>query len=415
VALVATGLLAGCSADLVSGGPSEPPVFTLGAEAAWSGGEVTVRSSSFRDLNRLPAIIAAGESLAVTRRDDTTLAVRLPIGPEGPVPLVLRVGGRSRDLGTVNRAGYRSMSFYSPGFDFSMLVQARRNGVPVVLGNGPRGITLFYPTLGRADAVTGLRGPNSYYGIGQSYRGDEFVLRDSTGALGVWELWPTPARRRDWPASGSRQATVLSPTTFLHIFSHGTFTEDTTTPAKLYGPFDTEDCWNVHLSPRGDRTLLRSTASNQGVPVIDNLTGDTAYTIPELTTLAGAAFTADGAEFLAAGYRLRPWLRRVDATTGTILSSAQLPDSAPVKNIAIAADGRFAYVHVTTDCLPRILVYDRVTLALLGDLRVPASVQGLPCDNTSWEGMLVLDNAPDRLFVVWNGEPFPVFQFSVVP
>lgn len=406
-----------CMVDNYVASTEGPLVFTLSADSAWSGGTVAVTATRFAELVYTPVFVSGADTLAATRTGDSTYTVRIPVGRAGPVPIAIQEGTRRVEVGTVTRAGFAELNWYTPGFDYSMLIQARRHGVPVVLGNGPSGITLAYPSLHRSERFTGLRAPGAYYGIGQSYRGDEFVLADSTGTIGIWELWPAPARRRLWPQAGgfTRQPTVMSPTTFLSVFSHGTVTSDTTTPARGYGPFDTEDCWNVHLSPRGDRVVLRSVGSNFGVPVINSLTADTAYTLPRMRSLGAAGFTADGAEFFAAGY-YPPGdsLRRIDATTGTILASAPLPGAGPW-NLEVDPAGRYVYLHLNADCRPRIAVYDAATMTLVGDLRVPLAVDPGRCDNSTWEGMLVLDTAPDRLYVVWNGEPFPVFEFTVLP
>lgn len=410
-------LLAGCMGDNNVTSSTGPLVFTLSADSAWSGGSVSVTATRFAELAYPPVFVSGTDTVTATRVGDSTYTLRIPIGAAGPVPIAIQEGTRRFEVGTVERAGFREVQWYTPGFDFSMQVQARRHGVPVVLGNGPSGITLAYPSLHRSERITGLRAPDSYYGIGQSFRGDEFVLRDSTGAVGIWELWPAPRLRTPWPSSRSRarQGTVMSPTTFLEVFSHWTQTMDTTSPARGFGPFDTEDCWNVHLSPRGDRVVLRSVASNAGVPVINSLTGDTAYTIPRMRSLGAAGFTADGSEFFASGYYPpSDSLRRIDATTGAILASAALPGAGPW-NLEVDPGGRYVYLHLNADCRPRIVVYDATTMAMVGDLRVPLSVDPMRCDNSTWEGMLVLDTAPNRLYVVWNGEPFPVFEFTVLP
>lgn len=419
-ALLATLLLAGCMVDNTIASSEGPLVFTLSADSAWSGGTVAVTATRFAELTYVPVFVSGTDTLATTRTGDSTYAVTIPIGPAGPVPIAVAEGTRRFEVGTVERAGFREVQWYTPGFDYSMLIQARRHGVPVVLGNGPSGITLAYPTLHRSERFTGLRAPGAYYGIGQSYQGDEFVLADSTGIIGIWELWPAPALRRLWPSTGgfTRQPTVMSPTTFLSVFSHGTVTSDTTTPAHGYGPFDTEDCWNVHLSPRGDRVVLRSVGSNFGVPVINSLTADTAYTVPRMRTLAAAGFTADGSEFVAAGYYPpRDSLRRIDATTGAILASAALPDSAFITNLEVDPAGRWVFLMVEySGCIPGVAVYDLATLSQVGDLRGPptARPEG-SCFSSGWEGMLVYDTGPSRLYLVWNGEPAPVFEFSVLP
>ncbi len=411
--------LAGCAVDDSVGSSEGPLVFTLSADSAWSGGTVAVTAMRFAELTYAPVFVSGADTLAATRTGDSTYTLRIPVGPAGPVQVGIQEGAQRIDVGTVQRAGYQALRWYTPGFDFSMMIQARRGGVPVVLGNGSVGITLLYPSLGRSERVTGLRAPYGYYGIGQSYRGDEFVLEDSSGAIGVWELWPAPARRRDWPSTSfRRQPTAMSPTTFLSTYSHGTMTVDTTSPARGYGPFDTEDIWNVHLSPRGDRVVLRSVGSNDGVPVINSLTADTAYTIPRMRTLAAAGFTADGAQFVAAGYYPpRDSLRRIDAASGTILASAALPDSAFITNLEVDPAGRWVFLMVEyTGCNPAVAVYDLATLAQVGDLRGPPTSRGdATCASSGWEGMLVYDTSPNRLYVVWNGDPSPVFEFSVLP
>ncbi|MBK8006387.1 MAG: hypothetical protein IPK12_21515 [Gemmatimonadetes bacterium] len=406
-----------CMVDNYVASTEGPLVFTLSADSAWSGGTVAVTATRFAELVYTPVFVSGADTLAATRTGDSTYTVRIPVGRAGPVPIAIQEGTRRFEVGTVTRAGFAELNWYTPGFDFSMLIQARRHSVPVVLGNGSAGITLFYPSLRRAERLTGFRAPAVYYGIGQSYVGGEFILRDSTGALGVWELWPSPLKRRPALGSTSRQMAQLGPTVFLYTYSHGTMTTDTTPPIQGYGPFDTEDSWNIHLSPRGDRAVIRSTASNGGVPVINSLSGDTAYLLP-MRSLAAADFTPDGAEFVAAGRfpGSGDSLRRIEATTGATVVAGPLPDSAYITNLQVDPGRRWVFLMIERpECVPGIVVYDFATMRPVGDLRGPPTSPGGSCGNRGWEGLLVHDTAPDRLYLLWNGEPLPVFEFTVLP
>lgn len=412
--VAAAGLALACNgSDSVT--PYEAPTVGLSADAAWSGGTVRLSAARFGELAHLPVIVAGAETLAVSAVADTIVEVRLPRRPAGPVELAFLDGKHTVDIGTVQLAGYVGLAWYAPGFDFGVLVLADRAGLPVVVGNGTTGLTAFYPTLQRADSFTGLRAPAAYYGVGPSYLGDRFVLRDSTNTVGVWSLWPAPARLGDWPVQFvTRQAALLAPSIFLSNLSHVTTTLDTTA-ATTFGPFAIEDSWGMAFSPRGDRLILRSVVSHAGVPVLDPRTGDTTYSLSANTDVAAAAFSPDGAELFVTSYGATATLRRYDATTGQAGLAVALPDSAFVSNMALDAASRRLYVATIWRCLPRVLVFDPATLTLAGDAAVPASVTGLPCANSTWEGQLVVHDAPDRVWVVWNGDPFPVFEFDVAP
>ncbi len=359
------------------------------------------------------------ESLLVSRIDDERLQVHLPKRPSGDVVLVLHESDREDTIGTVRLYGYAGQGVFSPGFDYSVLVVGSRDGEPVVLGNGMGGgVTLFYPRTGTATGITGVRAPGGYYGIGYTYLTNRFVLRDSSGTLGIWELWPQPARIGDWPfVSYNRHLAQLGPSSFLAGYSHESWVTDTTSPSRLYGPFDIEDSWMAALSPRGDRAVLASVASRVGVgvPVFNSITGDTAFTLPSIENVAWGAFSADGAVLHLAGRGVRPAdsLRSLDATTGAQLVAVALPGS--VATLTADPAGRVLFVSLWTTSAPRLVIHDAVTLAPVGDLPVPGPPPtGNPINN-GWEGQIVADRTHGKVWLIWNGDPAPYFEFDILP
>lgn len=412
---VALPVVLGCATD-----PSdEPAEYALDTQAQWGGGTVVVRSASFSGRSHLPLIMVEAETLEVSRVDAERLLVRLPQRSSGDVILVLHEGARSDTIGTVRLFGYVRQSQFSPGFEYSVLVLGRRDGERVVLGNGMRGgLTVFSPSTGTSEAITGLRAPSGYYGVGYTHHASRFVLRDSAGTLGIWELWPQTVRVGDWPFTHYlRHLAQLGPSQFLSGHSHQTWTTDTISPSQVYGPFSIEDSWMTALSPRGDRAVLASVTSppGVGVPVFNSLTGDAAFMLPGVANIAWAAFSADGGMLYLAGRGTTPGdsLRSIDATTGAQLASAPLPG--PVATLAADPAGRVLFLSLWTTSAPRLVIYDAATLTLVGDLPAPGPPPTGTFINNGWEGQIVADRSQGKVWIVWNGEPAKYFEFDMLP
>jgi hypothetical protein len=69
------------------------PTFSVVPASQWSGGTVNVRSTAFRGAN-FPAMYAAGSLLPVSRIDNTTRAVRLPVMASGDLVISRTAAGR---------------------------------------------------------------------------------------------------------------------------------------------------------------------------------------------------------------------------------------------------------------------------------------------------------------------------------
>lgn len=81
-------------------------------------------------------------------------------------------------------------------------------------------------------------------------------------------------------------------------------------------------------------------------------------------------------------------------------------------------DGRFLYLGLWAECGPSLAVYDARTLELVGELPAPGPFPGITgsgCYNVSWEGQIVADRTQGKVWVVWNGEPAPYFEFDLLP
>lgn len=418
--LLGSALLVACDSG-TEARPGPDPTATLLTTVQWSGGRVQVQSEGFSTLDTFPAFTIGDDTLAVTQLPAGLLELLLPELPSGDYPLLMRADGDSVAVGTVAVVGFSGVSFHTPGFAPNVELMAGQRGDTVVVvgdGVGWDHVVAFTPATGVAESFSGLSSLGGY-AIGVSYLGDEFILRDSSGLAGLWQLWPAKTRIGGLPFSGQRQAARVSATGYLYTDSHAGWFRDST-HAITAGPFDYESPWAVFLSPRGDRTLASSVSSQPLVPVIDAATGGTAYELAGTKSLSVAAFSPDGAILYAAASG-RPLaddsLRSFDASTGAALLATGVPGGNGVLGMTTSSDGSRLYLMQLRGgrCAPRLLVVETATLALAGAAAVPEPVAGLVCGAVGFHAPLVVDEAAGKLWMTWPGDPFPVFEFDLLP
>jgi len=402
------------------------PAFSVTPASQWSGGVVTIRSSYFTTRSQAPVIVADGDTLALTPVDDSTVTTTLPRGFSGPVIFSIARGTRTDNLGTVQRVGYRETRLLMPSLMGELMVLDSSDH-PVVLGN----ITTArpqYAVVGRIDLVTGagqsldaLHGTSTVqYGLSPSVAPGTIVARDTGDTLRIYNMLVSPpqsiSKTKLFGTGYVRHLAQLSTGLWLYTQSHWTYTQPDSGP--LRAQVQTESPWSLFVSPRGDRTTMTVNVVTGGIPVFDNATGDTAFSLPLQGTEA-ITFSPDGAVLYAVGgYYYQPdTIVMVDAATGASLHpKVTLPDGF----IAFSATystlgGGSLLIGVADTSTLALLVYDATTLALRGVLPTPNDCSANPmATSTCWYGTVAADDTRHLAYLVIPGDPTPVWSFDLV-
>lgn len=427
LAAAALLLVAACS------DPTQPfpqASFSVSPATQWSGGVVAVRSVYFVGRTPLPVMLAAGETLSVARVDDSTIAVTMPWMRTGIVSVSVARDGGQDSVAAVQLYGFREKRTTAPGLAGELLV-ADSSGYPMVLGNTDAPVAQYAP-IGRINLVsgagitlTGVYGPSTVqYGLAPSTPSGAFAVRDSTDSVRLAALLtsPSPALVATVPFVGTgqvRQVTQLSPGLWLFTHSHTSFTQAEADPCctpRFSTP--TESPWAVFLSPRGDRTTLATMVVGGGVPVFDNTSGDTAFTL-RLEATEGAVFSPSGAILYAVGGAINvpDTLLAVDATDGhTLAGKVRLPDGFVSFAIGYSTGGGGRLLVAAANAVVlALLVYDAATLALQGVLVTQESCGAAPTTGPCFAGAVAVDDARHEAHIVVPGSPTPSWTFDLLP
>jgi hypothetical protein len=419
---VASIVGAGCS------DPAEPPLpaFSVGPATQWSGGTITIRSSYFANRAQAPIIVVGADTLAVSLIDDSTASTVLPRGASGPVLFELARGNARDSLGTVQRMGHRGTRQLYPGLSGELLVIDSADH-PILFGSSSTTLIQYAP-LGRVDLVTGamttLRSVHStstvIYGLSPSVAPGTIVARDTADTLRIYDMRvspPQPLSRTLFASGYVRHLTLLKDSLWLYTQSHWTYTHAVGDTTPFRAQVQTESPWSLFVSPRGDRTTMTVNVGIGGVPVFDNATGETAYTLPLAGTEA-IAFTPDGSVLYAVGgYYFKPdTIVAVNAATGLSLHpKVTLPEGFIAFSAAYStrAGGVLLIGGANTTTLA-LLVYDATTLELRGVLPTPDSCGSDPMVGNCWYGVVATDDGRSLAYLAIPGSPTPVWSFDLV-
>ncbi len=401
--------------------PSAPPVVGISPTVQWSGGEVVIQG---RGLQGSPTIVVGAETLTVSRLNDSTLSVRLPILPSGHAVLQSVQGHRLDSLGSVQIVGFRERRNVALGI-YGVLVNSVSGGDPVVVGQAwpwlpDAAVAAVNLTDGQETIYPSVKAPGGYYGVGLSHRSaDEFILTDSAGTVGIWHLWPAMVRLDTVPFALSplRQVALLSDSIWLLTSSHYSVTRtETRTIVPLFA-LPTESPWQIFISPTKDRATLATVGGVGGAPVFDPLSGDTSYMIHGFSNVGWAGFSPDGSRLAVVGGRAYGYddsLLVVRASDGQPVVSARLPVGVVPMTLAYDPVKPLLFVGAQRDSLPSVLIYDSNTLALLGELAGNDCGQDY-CHFTGWSGAMAVDRSRNRLYVIWPHYPAPLWSFDLLP
>jgi len=302
-------------------------------------------------------------------------------------------------------------------------------GHPWATGNTITGAPQYAP-MGRIDLVTGVGqtfatvlGPSTVqYGWSPSATAGTAVARDSADTLRLYNLLTTPPQPIGPPLFGGQTGYVrhlaqLSAGLWLFTQSHWSFTrgEADTVPMRIQ--VQTESPWSVFMSPRGDRTTMTVNVVTGGVPVFDNLSGDTAFSLP-LPGTEGIAFSPSGDTLYAVGgYYLFPdTIVAVDATTGAMLHpKVRLPGDFIAFSLAYSTTGGGHLLVGAADATTlALLVYDARTLELVGILPTGDNCGQYPMTGNCWYGAVAVDDARHVAHLVMPDGPTPVWTFDIL-
>lgn len=404
-----------------------PPEFALSPESQWAGGEIEIRSGLFRGRQFIPTITAAGEPMSTRRINDSTIAATLPgILPSGTaaIELIDELDDlREHDLGSVEVVGFRSRTQAAPGVLWEPYIVPSVTGPVAVAGlatppaNGGTGIVDLRTAL--TVSISGIEPPDvaGGHGVGVTFNPNNFILRDSLGVVGEWQLLPTVAYVDTVPSVAvTRQIARLSDSVWVITGNHSTVVR------RASGPdisLQIEDPWRFNLSVAADKALLNSTQHTGGAAVLEMSTGDTLYRLP-LIVVSGAAFTPDGATLFVVGNLGSglDHLFRIDAATGVVQQSLALGFGLTASGVALAETGSRIYVGAIADSLPEVVVFENGTsMTYVGRMSAPLTSGCTLCGqgNLLFQAALAVDDATQTVFLISHGDPAQIWEFDVLP
>lgn len=410
--LVLTVFLAGCN-DSTEPAPA-PPTFAVTPSIQWAGGEIQIRSASFKGLDSLPEVTASGEPMTVVRLDDSTLAATLPGLASQESEIAVVRDGAARILDTVRVVGFSTywvtnptafgnpVLIHSTGGPFGIagIVPEPAMGATAVVALDQR-ITLPASGVAPVDAA-------SLRAVGVTFDSSRYILRDSAGVIAEWRLLPGPTLVDTVPSflqsPLARIIVRLSDSVWLNTHNHSTDVIRTGRPTYAV---TLEDPHHFTLSVAADRAISNGGYPQPGAVVFQMSTGDTLYRVPA-GWVSGAAFTADGSRLFVGTSQIVV----VKADDGTVLNQIPLPVNVfDVLGLALARNDTRLLVAIQEGSTPTILVYDAGTLALLGRLASPLEAAS---NVGGWlDADVIADDATNTAYVMGAGGY--VWEFDLMP
>lgn len=407
--IVIVAVIASCSESTST---DHPAAYGLSPATQWSGGSVTAHSLALHGA-AVPAVYGAGTSLSVTRVDDTTVTIRLPVGPSGDLVLSRDAVGHDT-VGVVRLIGF-DRSRNVPGMlGYEPLVPEGAPSVVFVAESigSPSGLSFLDPSTDQISHVHGLGPSLSSFGIQPSFQINRFVLRDSAGGLAVYRLFPTVALI-DTSAIHSpvaRHVVQLGDSAWLATFSN--ILQSSSPTGQYFFQGLTNDPIRLVFSPDRSR-LAMSLYSAPGLhaPVINTATGDTAYSLP-IARPWGVAFAPHADRLYVSASTLQgDSLISVRGSDGFRLGAVPLPTGYSGYTLMPDAKADRLYQVAESSGTMALLVYDGASLALLGRMAC-----GPGCGNSySWSAGIGVDTVNDKLHVAYPGSPIPVITYDRLP
>ena len=385
--LVFAVLLAACHHPSDAGPVSFAP--TLSTRELWSGGTATLTEPYFATLE--PVVELGGDTIGVTRLDDSTFLLHLP-RTAGTFPLRVIAGEQAASLGDVTVHGFHDfrMGPFMSGQPYWL-----PGGAPRVFAGANTGAAIIdLRTLTAAYSVPdSISTPDCIWSPSPTHRSDRFVMMgkrpgNQCGPAILWSLTEPPQALDSIACCSTNWYTTGQPSPGRWTFNWNNhnywYLCDSTC---LFKTFDTSDGPNgVTISPKADRFLWLPADR----PVVyDARSLDTAYVLPGLCCLQGAfSFEGDTLALIAhddtAYQRIHVLLVR--ASDGTILRDMRVDTLLHGQEDRLPWPGPVAFdptrpwlyaavmVLASGDSIsrPSVMVIDRTNWTLLGVIDTPA-------------------------------------------
>lgn len=425
--LAVAALLAGAAcSDAPSSGGLDAPITPIGTRF-WAGQTLQLRSQNFRDHGDGATLVVGATTIPLVRVNDTTMSAKLPTTMSGTVSAQVDFGGTSVAVPALQVAGFAAMAQPANADIVWDVYATTRNGHAAAVGTTNAG--LVFIDLESSTTSAPVAGSNYGWlrGPGATYQDGVYLLRAANDPLASWDFTgATPAKiaTHNTVVSGTtRQAMRLGPNawfvstnnqfqTLVRSNDADPFVVTTTTASETEG---------VYMSPRHDRATIAVDRVLTGVPVFQVPSGNVAYTLTELKSVQGVAFSPDGARFAMAGGSIdKPEdpgrVLLVDAASGNVQRNVLLDRS--VFAVAIDPVRSVVYVGVNppiagqAEARPAIVVLDQATFAVVGEMAVPPSTMGCQL-GSCYKGVLNL-GSDGALYMFWsyNG-PARVYKFAL--
>lgn len=380
--------------------------FVVSPSTAFAGSTVLIRGTDFRTRGTGAIVTVSDSDVPLIRIDDTTMSARLPVSAAGVLTPVLTLDGDRIPLTAITVFGFADMqAFNQQPYEASVWP---RTGHAVVMGLSVdlRNLLLF-----DLDAKSVTRDSAIHIGPhrpGPSYQDSVFLLRSAGDTLEAWRLLPVPSRVAAYPGVGNGmdwEAMQLGPNQWLTSNKY-----DISTPA---GGVAIVQPQGVYISPRHDRATVSALDASGGpslgtplaaIPVFAVPSGAVAYLSP-LKAVMGVDFSPDG-ELLAmvGGSLYISSIKRVvllRASTGEVLGDTTIDRN--VYAVALDPVRPLLYVGTVTANRPTLLVLDRSTFRVLGEMQAPAFTFGQSDLATTIQGSVIALNSQNGLYLFWNG------------
>lgn len=425
-AVLLFGLVA-CKADRIT---NVSPSVTS-ATHAWSGGTLVLRSTSFTGADSVPTVVVGAEALTVRSLGFDSVVVQLP-DTNGLIALFVRLRAGAEVVDSVRVHGFVSAGSAPGPAVTGWLYPWPGSGTATALGFQGGRLVLLDLRLNTTSPMapdTGLghgclSGPvpsatepgliviSSLVGTGSVGSGAScaaMIAVPVASASAVPDTGPPPVGL--WPAMHlARGVWLVNHKYWFDIVSRSPSGGFTTTSSNIACSQPT----GFAISPRGDRVVPGRCLAPSGIPVFDPRAAGVAYVLTAWHQTWGGEFSASGDTLVQAAVDSlgQNVLFAVDPTAGRILGRASL--EAIGLDARIDPNGSWVYVAGLVGNIgpPFIAVFDRVSLARVATLRIPA---GVAYPSGDFE---LISNSPDRrLYLTINdrGTPVEVYTFELMP
>ncbi len=387
--------------------PSPPARFAIAPQAPWAGSTVRITSSAFRGMTGGVELRLGAASFPLTRANDTTFTLRVPVTAGGVYAPVLVLGDSLVLLDQLTVSGYLDRWEYPQRFPHAIAQRAVGSHAGIMGGTTARAFVVI--DLEEFEVTTTIGNALDFalqHGPGMTPDPDVVLLRPPGRNPESWRLSAVPTKLAEHPELGAARGVVarLNGESWLLSF-----------PDRLehWGRVATSDPFTVRatpgsgttafrLSPAGDLVAVvmdQVAVTEPGVPVYRAPSGDRAFNVP-LRSVQGIDWSTDGRTMAVVGGPAfgAPMGTVILIETATGLVKRLTTTDRPVFGVAL--DPRRPVVYVGVAGLsghPTIVVHDLATLAVLGEMMPVGSAP--VCSSAGCRGAAVIVGT-HRLFVV---------------